>query len=306
MRRYLSIVISLIIIVIAAYVVVEKKTKKSLEVGNIGIFTKQKTCAKPPKFLKQLKIPQPVVIDLSQKRYKGIALHYGKNFSKTLHSKSWEQYGHFGTYCLDEQGNLYLAPIPFISIEAATFNLQKNIYKLDSKTTEINIFMTIDDIVPSSSNPYGVTAITYDCDDKTLWVSAIDESNYQTQKGIIYHIDIKTKQILQKIEGFDALSMMLLKSNKGKFLLAGSARDNGLYAYKIKDGHIVENPIKVLEQPSTTERIRKIKIKKDNTLELQTIPFTYTLIAHSGKKDRNHYTATWDYKKAVWLLSHEN
>jgi len=312
MPKYLPIVMTLIIVGLAGYFVVSKKNehkqikKVSIQeekTNTIGTFAKQKTCAIPPKFLKQMNIPQPVIIDLSQKRFKGIALHHGKEFKQTVHPKIWEQYEHFSTYTVDRKGNIYLVPTPFISILPTTFNLQKNLYKLDSNTGKISIFMHFDDVHPSANNPYGLNAIAYDCDDATLWVASIDESDYASQKGVIYHIDLETKEILQKVEGFDVLSMTLLKSDKGKFLLVGSARDNGLYAYAIVKNRLEDKAVKLLELPNANEHIRKIKITAKNQLELQSIPFSYTLIAQSAKKDRMIYKVIWDNKLKKLIVS---
>ena len=309
MRKYFPIFVSFIIIAIIGYIVVNKKNDGLMnhsqgkdKVNDIGTFNVQKRCTRPPVFLKKLGISQPVMIDLSQKVFKGIALHYGKNFLKTLHPKQWEQYEHFSTYTLDEKGNIYLVPTPFISIRPTTFNLQKNIYKVESKTGKLSIFMYLDDVLPSASNPYGINAIAYDCDDKTLWVAAIDESNYESQKGVIYHINLQTKEILQKVEGFDVLSMTIVKSEKGKYLLVGSARDNGLYAYTIDKGKLSATAQKLLELPVANEHIRKIKVKSKNLLELQSIPFSYALIAQTAKQNRQKYSAKWDQNRKHWTI----
>jgi len=310
-KRYLPLIAVVTLLVIAAVIVVQKKQTRTVlppkmlpaiqSSENIGTFMRQRNCVRPPRFLRALNIPQPVMIDLSQKRFKGIALLYGKHFEKVLHPKQWEQYAHMGTYAPDSSGNLYLVPTPYISIEPTTFNLQKNIYKLDSKTGKLTLWMHIDDIHPSATNPYGLSAIAYDCDDGTLWAAAIDESDYHEQKGVIYHIDPRSKEILQRLEGVDALSLLLLKSSRGKYLLAGSARDNALYAYPIADRKLIDKPIKLLELPNANEHIRKIKVADTNRLELQSIPFSYTLIAQTAKKDRQFYNAFLNSKKQ-WIV----
>jgi len=307
MKKYLPIGVALCVLAIAGYIVVSKKNElivaaKTSKAYNIGTFNMSKSCGRPPQLLKRLGISQPVIIDLTQKQYKGIALHFGKNYEKVLHPEQWKQYEHFSTYTLDEIGNIYLVPTPFISIHPTTFNLQKNIYKVESKTGKLSIFMHFDDVVPSANNPYGINAIAYDCDDKTLWVAAIDESNYASQKGVIYHIKPQTKEILQKVEGFDVLSMSIVRSQKGKYLLVGSARNNGLYAYGINEGKLSQIPKKLLELPSANEHIRKIKIKEKNVLELQSIPFSYTLIAQTAKKDRTFYKVLWDDTSQRWVF----
>ena len=307
MRKYFPIILSFIVLAVAGYIVVSKKHAKDraethgVQTGSIGAFGVQQTCARLPDFLKRLHIPQPVVIDLSQKQYKGIALHYGKNLDKTLHPVQWEQYAYLGTYATDKTGNIYIVPTPYISIDPATFNLQKNIYRLDTHTGKLGLWMHFDDVRPSAANPYGLSAIAYDCDDGTLWAAAIDESDYQKQKGAIYHIDTKHKEVLQKLEGVDALSLSLLRDAQGKYLLLGSARDNALYAYPVKNQKIINEPIKLLELPNANEHIRKIKVTQANTLALQSIPFSYTLIAQTAKKNRIRYEAVWTPQKH-WLL----
>ncbi len=308
LRKYASILASLMLLAIAGYVAVHQKNKEIAVTDGgekppgLGGFSRSADCARLPQFLGRLKIPQPVLIDLSQKRYTGIALHYGQNYEQTLHPEAWEKYEHFGTYTLNERGDIYLSPTPFISVRPTTFDLQKNIYKLDTKTGALSALMHIDDVRPSASNPYGIISLAYDCEDRTLWVSAIDETDYQSQKGVIYHIDPGAKKILQTVEGFDALTVLLLRTGKGKFLLAGSARDNALYAYAVADGAVSPRRLKLLELPTVNEHIRKIKIAGDNHLELQAIPFSYTLLAQSASRDRTYYDAKWDVAASKWKL----
>jgi hypothetical protein len=300
LQKYLPIFISLLVVAVVAFMVVFKKKSKDEPITEIketiGAFEKQLSCVRHPQFLAKLKVTQPVTIDLSQQQFKGLAFLYGKDFSKVIHPKAWENFEHFSTYALDKKGNVFLAPMPFISIKPSTFNLQKNVYKLDSITGKLSIFMHFKDVLPSASNPYGIVSLVYDCDDESLWISAIDESSYREQKGVIYHVDINSKKIIGKVEGTDALTLKLLKSKNGKFLLAGSARENFLYAFKIEHQRMVKNSkIKLLELPSATERIRKVKIRKKNKLELQTIPFSYTLIAEtSNKNERKEYSVEWN------------
>jgi hypothetical protein len=243
-----------------------------------------------------------VVIDLSQKRHKGIALLYGKGFEKVLHPKQWEQYEHFSTYALDRAGNIYLIPTPFISIHPTTFSLQKKLFRLSTLTGRVEIFMDLDDVHPAPNNPYGLNAIAYDCDDSTLWVASIDESDYQHQRGTIYHINPATKEILQRVEGFDALTLAIVHTRRGKFLLAGSARNNGLYAYEIKQGILNASAVKLLDLPDPNEHIRKIKVSGENSLVLQSIPFSYSLIARSAKQDRTHFNARWLPDRSMWQI----
>ena len=307
MKRFAPIVVALIAVAVLAAMVIRQKNSHP-EASNpkpftIGEFSPVKQCVRPPAFLRHVPIPQPVMIDLSQKRYKGVALLYGRKFSQTFHPKQWEQYEHFSTYALDTQGNIYLIPTPFISIHPTTFTLQQKLFRLNSRTGKIEIFMDFDDVHPDPHNPYGLNAIAYDCDDHTLWVGAIDESDYRRQRGVIYHIDPRTKKVLQRISGFDTLTLAIIHAAGGKYLLAGSARDHSLYAFAMTKGHGAEGtPHKVLDLPDPNAHIRKIKILSRNRLELQTIPFTYSLIAQTARQDRIHYEAQWRPAKQQWKV----
>ena len=305
MKRYLPILISLIVVAILFSIMFYHKSH-TIIVDKFGDFRKERSCVRLPKFLEKQHIPKPIIIDLTQKHFTGIAFLYGKSLDHPLHRKSWERYEHFGTYVLDDSGNLYLSPMPFISIRPTTFNLQKNIYKMDSDTGKLSIFMHFDNVRPSESNPYGIISLAYDCDDHTLWTSSIDETDYDREKGTIYHIDPKSMEIVQEIKGFDALTLRFIHTGKGKYLLAGSAKDSGLYAFRFDKKILSPEPEKLLELPQSNEHIRKIKVLDRNRLELQTIPFSYTLVAESGYAYRNIYLAEKIEGSAEWKVTKIN
>ncbi len=94
MRKYFPVILSIIVIIVAGYVVFSKKHANTIAVvqkvpvNTIGTFGVQRMCARLPQFLKHLKIPQPVVIDLSQKRYKGGCTPLRKKTWKNIASQA--------------------------------------------------------------------------------------------------------------------------------------------------------------------------------------------------------------------------
>ena len=306
LKRYLPIIIAIFIVSIGTlWVINEKNSRKIKEEKpfDIGTFNRTRGCGRYPNFLAKLRVPQPIAIDLSQQRYKGLAFLYGRGLHHAVHLKTWETFDYFSTYALDPRGNIYLSPMPFVSVKPRTFEFQKNIYFLDTNSGNLSIWLSLDEVKATPSNPFGIIALVYDCDDDTLWVSAIDESSYDKGRGVIYHIDIASKKILQRVEGVDALSLALLKSSRGKFLLTGDARKSQLLAMEIKESMALANPIKLLELPSFLEHIRKIKVRGKNLLELQTIPFSYTLIAQTSEgEDRKYYRAVWQSGIGSWKI----
>ena len=308
MKKLLPIISLLLVVLAGVYVVnldseqkgdsvVEKANKKIEQNIKLASFDKRKSCAKRPKFLKSFKIKSAVMIDLSQRSAKGVSLLFGKDFRKFLHSPKWERFGYFGTYTLDIDGNIYLVPMPFVSIEKDTFEYQKNLYILDSSSAKLDIFMSFDDVNASNSNPYGLSAIAYDCKSDRFYISAIDSSTYDRANGRIYVVDRKSKKVIDKIDGFDALALTIVEDEKGaRYLLAGSARDDALYSYEITQDGLSQDRVKLLNVPTATQHIRKIRVKSKDILELETIEFSYSLIASSDDsgKYREHYLAKYN------------
>jgi len=271
----------------------------------INTFYPTKPCFRLPKFLTKHGIHKNVMIDLSQQKAKGVSFRFGHKFQKILHAKEWEKYDYFGTYTLDKDGNVYLVPMPFISIHDKTFEYQKHIYKLDTSSGKLSIYMSFDDVKASNLNPYGLTSIVYDCKSDRFYISAIDESTYDKAYGVIYVVDKKTKKILQKIEGFDALSLAILEDDTHhRYLLAGSAKDSALYAYNITSSGLNDKSVKLLELPNATQHIRKIRIKSKNMIKLQAIEFSYSLVASSDSMSRYryHYSFRYDPKIKKFIL----
>jgi len=308
-KRYIPILSSLFLVVNLFFYVKNLKEKSSVEpkvVQNIGSFHRESHCGKQPNFLTKLHIKAPVAIDLSQQRYKGLAFLHGKALSKVLHLKTWEQFDYFSSYALTPTGNMFLTPMPYISVKEQTFEFQKNIYKLHSNSGKLEVWLHLDEVHPSSNNPYGIIALTYDCDDNSLWISSLDETDYTHNRGVIYHVDVASKKILQRVEGVDALSLKLIKSEKGKFLLAGMARENSLNAYAIVEQEMKQTPLTLFNIGESTCRIRKISVIGKNQLKLKTIPFSYSLIAQTQEGNiRKTYTVLWDSSQLLWDVTGE-
>ena len=308
MKKFIPIIAVLLILATLGYFVLNepsKKAEKEIKTIKLAEFNRVKSCARIPTFLYKLGIKRPI-IDLSQLRYKGIAFYYGPRFNKVLHKKEWEAFDALGTYTIDNLGNIYLTPNPFISIKPTTFNLQKAIYKLGSQSGELKRWLVIDDVKPNATNPYGLISIVYDCDSNSLIASSIDRSNYKEQKGRIYKINPKTKEVKKLIKGFDALTLNILHSKSGKFLIAGSARDNGVYAFAFNGTKLDKTPIKLFELPNPNSRVRKIKVLGKNKLKVEAIKFNYSLVAETNKKQRVEYIATYNPSNSSWSVKNKS
>ena len=306
MKRVLPVLVVLLLLGGAGYFLLNDspniEKKESAKAFKLEEFNRVRSCAKIPQFLYSLGIKRPI-IDLSQLHYKGIAFYYGPKFNKVLHKKEWERFDALGTYTIDSYGNIYLTPNPFISIHPSTFNLQKAIYRMDSKSGELTRWMAIDDVKPNSTNPYGLISIVYDCDSDRLIASSIDESNYKAQKGVIYQIEPKSKTVVDRVEGFDALTINILHTKGSKYLIAGSARDNGVYIFAFNGDKLNPKAHKLFEIPNPRLRVRKIKVIGKNRLKIEAIKFNYSLVAETNKKQRFEYIATYNPTNSTWNIA---
>ena len=108
-KKNISIFIALSIVIIGALWTIHIKNSKKIKeekTVNIGTFNKTRGCARHPNFLAKLRVPQPIAIDLSQQRYKGLAFLYGRGLNQAVHLKMWEAFDYFSTYALDPKGNI--------------------------------------------------------------------------------------------------------------------------------------------------------------------------------------------------------
>jgi len=315
LKKYLPLLLVLVFLGVGGYFVlssnsdsssnkiVDNNFKEKSHINNKKIdledFDKVRGCSRLPNFLYKAGVKRPI-IDLSQEHYTGIAFYFD-NGRKVIHKKQWEQFEHLGTYTIDRFGNIYLTPNPFISIRPTTFNLQKGIYKLDSKTGYLSRFMVIDEVSASAKNPYGLISVLYDCKDDTLWASSIDKTDYKGMKGRIYHIDINKKEIIDKYEGFDALTINWIYGKNKRYLVAGSAMENGVYLFELKDGKL-QDPVKIFSLPNAQLRARKIRVVGKNRLKIEAIKFNYSLVAQTSKKQREVFDAIYDSKAKKWIV----
>ncbi len=305
LRRYVPIILAIAAVAVSGYFLLTKEQSKVTARVKQPLFKSEilavKKCASLPHFLSLKSIGSPILIDLSQQRFKGVALLYGRGFEKVYHPLQWEQYEHMGTYTLSADTDIYLAPIPYISIRPTTFNLQNKIYKIDSNSGKLEIYKEFEDVKADANNPYGIVGVEYDCDDDTLWVSAIDRSDYTHARGRLYHVDLKTKKILAKKEGLDLLTLKVVYAKDGKYILAADARTPRVVAIKVsKDG--IEDAVNVLSLPDPNLRVRKIKPIDKDLIKLEAIPFNYTLVARSSNKNRVELKARYDKEKAIWSV----
>lgn len=96
---------------------------------------------------------------------------------------------------VDDAGNIFTSPAPFINILNNPIVNNNTIYRVDGKTGVMEEFMRLpfaDSI--NTQNPYGIIGMVYLCETGTLYVSSVAGSRLHEENGHIYAIDLKSKK----------------------------------------------------------------------------------------------------------------
>lgn len=267
-------------------------------------------CKFSPSFITTYQLKQPVAIDFTQKGFTGfrmIEVNNGQT-GRILQLPSWDDAGHLGLYTTDRKGNLYTTPIPHISLQENKPEQQNKVYKVDTNSGEMEVFVDLPwKSPPSLNNPYGALGLAYDCDTESLYVSSIAGSGRKEELGQIFQIDLKSGQILNTFEGFDVIGLGVFTTKTGKKLFCGSARDSEIYSIDLDENSgafsgDVEFVLSLVEQEGGDfDKGHRIRFFEDNRMEVKGVDFNYSLMVASDPM-RNIYNFSYDLEKDDWVF----
>ncbi len=229
---------------------------------------------------------------------------------KTWQHKSWSMTGFIGTFERDKQGNVYVFPMPYVSLTKNPPKKQNQIYRIDSKTAEMSLFLKLSsENSANPRNPFGVMGLYYDCDTQSLYVSSLAGSKPMQEKGVIYQIDLKSKQIISKLENIDAIGIGVFNTSKGKRLYFGSARNSNLFSIVLDNKGSFsgkkryELSLSQIKGGDSTV-IKKITFKKQKNkyyMRLKEIEFGFRLLAENNP-NKKKYIFVLDEASNKWIF----
>lgn len=153
------------------------------------------------------------------------------NIVRSHQDPSWTQAGYLGAYTVDRAANIYLAPMPFISLLENPPEKANIIQKIDAETGIMAPLVDLPAAAPlTPQSVYGLTDLIYDCDTGMLYASSVMGSTYDRIAGRVFQVDPATGEILSMLEGIDAFSLDIFNTSYGKRLYIGSARVPEIYA----------------------------------------------------------------------------
>lgn len=240
-------IIAMIIAVISAgiYIVSQQKSQKQsidklpaqFSLGMVN------DCRNTPQFIHQLNMQQPAIDSKQYGHQGGLLIRDIVNHQHTWQHDSWQLSGFIGGFDRDKTGQIYVAPLPYVSLENNPPALQNQLYVIDNKSAEMSLFLKLPSLqMPNNKNPFGTMGLFYDCDTHSLYVSSIAGSTPKTQNGSIYQIDLTSNTIVSEFANTDAIGLGVFNTLKGKKLYYGSAREPHIYSVVLDEkGNFTNN-----------------------------------------------------------------
>lgn len=301
MKRWLTILITMLI-----FSSCKEKGKVEFSANN---------CKRTPSFIQSMGFDQAnSFFSTSDKRTMGLVLQQseepGNPNSKIIRSvqhPSWRQAGWLAPILLDNHGNIYTAPAPFISVLDNPVANQNTIYKIDAKTGVMEIFMRLPLMDTSAvQNPFGIIGMILLCETNTLYVSTLSGSDRQHERGAIYAISLDEKKIIDKITATDAMGLGITYSTGQRRLFFGTGRSSDVFSVILTSKGKFSGKPKFefsLSGLGTNgdDKVRRIRTDQYGDLIIHGIEFNYNLIPQQEKKE-TIYTYNYDTENAKWVF----
>ncbi len=265
-------------------------------------------CHGSPQFpITKLGFSRSVVFSTSERLNKGLELiEPGPNGDLTngkhFQDPTWTMGGYLGVFVVDSKGNVYVAPSPRISLIDNPPDKANILYKVDTVTGVMSEFIKLPSAAPPSpENPYGILALSYDCDTDSLYVTSVMGSTRSQQVGRIYRIDVKTGKVAGQFDNVDGFGVAGFNFSTGKRLYFGSARTPEIFSIALDgNGNFWGEPRREIVLTGTYNKARRLDFNQRGELLVRAIDFNFTLSATSEDR-RTDYVFDYDDGTGKWV-----
>jgi hypothetical protein len=256
-------------------------------------------CKKNPDFISSMGFdPSRSYLSTSEQRIMGLVLIESDNpgqpnerVLRKIQHPSWKKGGWLAPILIDDKGNIYTAPAPFISIQDNPIANNNTIYRIDNAAGEMKEYLRLplaDSI--NTENPFGIIGMAYLCETGTLYVSSVAGSSRYQEKGYIYAINTSTGKIIDEIKNTDAMGLGISYITGSRTLFFGKGRSTEVMSIELKsNGKFSGNPRPVFSLtglgPRGDDRVRKIRPDQNGNLIVHGIEFNFNLIAPREKQE---------------------
>lgn len=265
-------------------------------------------CHGSPQFpITKLGFSRSVVFSTSERLNKGLELiEPGPNgdltSGKHYQDPTWTMGGYLGVFVVDSQGNVYVAPSPRISLLDNPPDKANILYKVDSVTGVMSQYINLPSAAPPSpENPYGILALSFDCDTNSLYVTTVMGSTRTAQVGRIYRIDVGTGKVAAEFDNVDAFGVSGFNFSTGKRLFFGSARTPEIFSIALDgNGNFWGEPRQEIVLTGTYNKPRRLDFDQRGQMLVRGIDFNFTLSATSEDR-RTDYVFDYDDANSKWV-----
>ncbi len=220
---------------------------------------------------------------------------------------SWKIGGWLAPILVDETGNIFTSPAPFISLVNNPVSNINTIYRVDAITGIMEEFIRLplqDSINPQ--NPYGIIGMIYLCETGTLYISSVAGSRLHEENGHIYAIDVKEKKIVDQMDHTDAMGMGISYITGRRQLYFGNGRNSEVKAVTLNaDGKFSGKPEQAFTLdnlgPRGDDKVRRIRTDNNGNLIVHGIEFNFNLIAPREKQE-SIYNFNYDEDEKKWFF----
>ena len=249
-------------------------------------------CQILPAFMRKQNIPENAQVSTSTPGLLGfnILMHDPKaGRVRPLVHDTWMSAGNLGQFTYDRKGNIYLVPIPLVSLEVNPPENQNKVHVIDLTTALMRELIDLPSPRPiDTSNPFGTVGLAYDCETNSLYVSSLAGSGPSEEMGTIFQINLDNLQVQSRLDGIDALGVGVFIGESGKRLYYGSARRGEVHSIALgQAGDFMgksrfEFNLDAHGLPRNY-RAQKISFKGNRKMQIKALPFAYSLRIIEGK-----------------------
>ena len=271
-------------------------------------------CSGLPPFIKSVGLEEPVAIDTTISRLPGLVIREFSGQKRLYQGRSWRGTGSVGGTVRDAQGNIYVIPVPSVSLDINPLNKRNTVYKVDAKTGQMDVLVELPlPKVETQKNPFGTMGLALDCETNSLYVSSLAGSTSREVRGVIYQIDLASGKVVDEFNGVDAIGLGVFNSPTQKRLYYGDARSSSVYSIRLiskggfKGFAKPRYEFSLLDQKNgDSSQVRKIRFNFDKDLghvmSVADTEFSYRLVAQTSWRHRQYYFV-WQAESDSWILN---
>lgn len=268
-------------------------------------------CRHSPRFITALEVGPRAALGTSVSGITGLAIvdPDGDNGTGSIYQhESWDDAGSLGPWVYDRAGNVYTAAAPLVSLVENPPEDQNKIYRVDTDSQTMAELLDLPPALPpSGANPFGVVGLAYDCETEHLYATSLMGSTAADEVGRIFQIDLESGEMMDQLEGIDAMGVAVFNGRDGKRLYYGLTRRPEVWSIPLDAaGHFAGEPQMVLSLAGLDMRgndvVRRIDFTPGPNMLLRTMDFNYSLQIAS-QRDESRFEYVYDPENDGWTLS---